>query len=263
MHHDSNSESIHAHDGSPERLEVNERATRWRPLLLILVVGGVIVAVRMSGAAGWIDLQKITALLEPVGRVWWAPAVMAALYIGFNLLGLPGSVLTVASGVVWGWVGGGVIALFGSTLGTGIPYMLARAHAPVMGKRIRSRALWLHHLLEREGFTTLLMLRLVPSLPYSVINYAAGFAGIRPLPYFLATALGTVPGVFVTTWLASAIFNGDITVREAFVRVAIAGGILALLVLATRLLARRRARVNEAATLESPVKGSDCGSPVP
>lgn len=234
-------ESIHAHDGSPETLQVNARATRWRPLLLIAVVGGVIVAVRMSGAAGWIDLQRITALLEPVGRVWWAPLVTIALYVIFNLLGLPGSVITVASGVVWGWFGGGVIALFGSTLGTGLPYLLARAHAPVIGKSIRNRALWLHHLLEREGFTTLLMLRLVPSLPYSVINYAAGFAGIRPTHYFLATLLGTIPGVFITTWLAAAIFNGQITVVEAFVRVAIAGGIIALLVLGTRLLARRRA----------------------
>jgi uncharacterized membrane protein YdjX (TVP38/TMEM64 family) len=236
----SRDESIHTHDGSPESLAVNARTTRWRPLLLLVVVGGVIVAVRMSGAAGWIDLQKITAVLEPVGRVWWAPGVAVALYVIFNLLGLPGSVITVASGVVWGWFGGGVVALFGSTLGTGIPYLLARSHAPVIGKSIRNRALWLHHLLEREGFTTLLMLRLVPSLPYAVINYAAGFAGIRPFHYFLATFLGTIPGVFVITWLAEAIFNGQITVLEASVRVAIAGGILATLVLGTRLLARRR-----------------------
>lgn len=252
MHPDLNSESIHAHDGSPERLEVNARATRWRPLLLIAVVAGVIVAVRMSGAAGWIDLQRITALLEPVSRVWWAPAVTVAFYVIFNLLGLPGSVLTIASGVVWGWFGGGMIALFGSTLGTGIPYLLARAHAPVIGKNIRSRALWLHHLLEREGFMTLLMLRLVPSLPYSVINYAAGFAGIRPAHYFLATVLGTIPGVFVTTWLAAAIFNGEITLVEAFVRVAIAGAILATLVLGTRLLTRRRPVPETPAPGESP-----------
>lgn len=252
MRPDSSSESIHAHDGSPERLEVNERATRWRPLLLIVVVGGVIVAVRMSGAAGWIDLQKITALLEPVGRVWWAPGVTVALYVVFNLLGLPGSVITVASGVVWGWFGGGVIALAGSTLGTGIPYLLARAHAPVIGKSIRNRALWLHHLLEREGFTTLLMLRLVPSLPYAVINYAAGFAGIRPSHYFIATVLGTIPGVFVTTWLASAIFNGELTMVEAFVRVAIAGAILATLVLGTRLLTRRRRAADPPSAGQSP-----------
>lgn len=96
------------------------------------------------------------------------------------------------------------------------------------------------------------MLRLVPSLPYSVINYAAGFAGIRPSHYFLATLLGTIPGVFVTTWLASAIFNGQITVVEAFVRVAIAGGILATLVLGTRLLRRRRLAGDPAAAGESP-----------
>lgn len=240
MSNDAPDESVQADEVMPDPIQQASPAARWRPLLLVAVVGAVIVAVRMSGAAGWIDLQRVAALLEPVSRLWWAPVAIAGLYVVVNLLGLPGSVLTVASGVVWGWFAGGLIALFGSTLGTAVPYLLARAHAPVIGKRIQRRALWLHHLLEKEGFTALLMLRLVPSLPYAVINYAAGFAGIRPWHYFLATILGTIPGVFVTTWLASAIFNGEITLGGAFVRVAIAGGILGALVIGTRLLARRR-----------------------
>lgn len=226
---------------APDLLDETRPAALWRSLLFVAVIGGAVVAVRLSGAAGWVDLQRITALLEPVGRLWWAPVVTAALYVGFNLVGLPGSVLTIASGVVWGWLAGGSIALFGSILGTAVPYLLARSHAPVIGKRIRRRAVWLHRLLEREGFTTLLMLRLIPSLPYAVINYAAGFAGIRPRHYFSATILGTIPGVFVTTWLASAIFNGEISIRQALLRIAVAGGIIGGLVLTTRLLRRRRA----------------------
>lgn len=225
----------------PDPLDETGPAALWRPLLLVVTVGAVVLAVHLSGAAGWIDLQRITALLEPVARLWWAPLVTVALYVVFNLLGLPGSLLTVAAGVVWGWLAGGLLALAGSTLGTAVPYLLARAHAPVIGRKIRQRAVWLHRLLEKEGFTTLLMLRLFPSLPYAVINYAAGFAGIRPRHYFLATILGTIPGVFVTTWLASAIFNGEVSIAEALLRIAIAGGILAALVLGTRLMTRRRA----------------------
>ncbi len=218
------------------------RANLWRPFLLVLFVGLIAIVVRLSGGAGWIDLQRITALLEPIGSSWWAPLAAAGLYIVFNLLGLPGSVLTVASGVVWGWLAGGTIALLGSTIGTAAPYLLARTHAPVFGAGIRRRAAWLHRLLEREGFTALLMLRLLPSLPYAVINYAAGFAGIPPRPYFLATLLGTIPGVFVTTWLASAIFSGEISLGGAFLRIAIAGGIIGSIVLSARAFARSRQR---------------------
>ncbi|HUF17526.1 MAG TPA: VTT domain-containing protein [Thermoanaerobaculia bacterium] len=223
-------------DSGEDEIEVPDapRAGLWRPFLLILVVGLIAVIARVSGGAGWIDLQRITGFLEPIGRLWWAPLVAVGLYLLFNLLGLPGSVLTVASGVVWGWLAGGVIALLASTIGTAVPYLLARSHAPVLGPGIRRRAAWLHRLLEREGFTALLMLRLLPSLPYAVINYAAGFAGIPPRQYFLATLLGTIPGVFVTTWLASAIFSGDISLGGAFLRIAIAGGIIGAIVLAVR-----------------------------
>lgn len=227
-------------EAAAEVARENPRSAIWRPLLLVVAVGALVIAARVSGAAGWVDLQRITALLEPVGELWWAPLVTAGLYLLFNLLGLPGSVLTVASGVVWGWLAGGAVALAGSTLGTAVPYLLARMHAPMIGGKIERRALWLHRLLEREGFTTLLMLRLLPTLPYSVINYAAGFAGIRPRHYFLATVIGTIPGVFITTWLAAAIFSGELTLRGAFLRIAIAGAILGGIVMTVRWIGNRR-----------------------
>lgn len=240
--HELNREIERPETGEPVDEEPNgEQAKRlwWRPLILIIVLVGIALAVRFSGAHGWFDLQALTGWLESVGRLWWAPLVVVVLYVVFNLLGLPGSVLTLAAGVVWGWLVGGLVALVGSTAGTAVPYLLALTHARFIEEHMRKRAAWLHSRLRREGFTALLMFRLAPAVPYALINYAAGFAGIRPTPYFVATFIGTIPGVFIYTWLADSIFGGLISIQGAFARIAIAGGLLAGLVLVSRIVARR------------------------
>ncbi|HVR43932.1 MAG TPA: VTT domain-containing protein [Thermoanaerobaculia bacterium] len=218
------------------------RGSWKRPVGLVVLVGLIILAFRFSGAHGWVDLATITAWLDSIAAVWWAPIALVLLFVLFNLVGLPGSVLTLAAGVVWGWLLGGIWALVGSTAGTILPYVLARMHAPFIEERMGPRVAWMHERLRRESFSALLMFRLVPAVPYALINYAAGFAGIPPLHYFLATLVGTIPGVFIYTWLADSIFSGEMSIGGAFGRIAVAGLLLASLVLASRILARRLAR---------------------
>jgi uncharacterized membrane protein YdjX (TVP38/TMEM64 family) len=226
--------------------EPEEEAQRrlWKPLAFLLFLVVLLVTYRVAGAERWIDAQKIAAWLDSFAVAWWAPLAITVFFVLFALVGLPGSVLTVASGAVWGWLFGGVVALLGTTIGTAAPYLLARMHAPAIERRMRHRAEWLHARLRDEGFTALLMFRLLPGIPYALINYAAGFAGIRPLHYFVATIVGTIPGVFIYTWAASGIFSGTMTVGGAIGRIAIAGSLLGGLVLisrfaASRLLSRR------------------------
>ncbi|HVT44664.1 MAG TPA: VTT domain-containing protein [Thermoanaerobaculia bacterium] len=222
--------------------EEGKRRTRlaWRrPAVLLVAVILLAVAAHLLGVRGWIDLRTLTTWLDSIGSLWWAPLALVGLYIAFNLLALPGSILTLAAGFVWGWVLGGLLALAGSTVGTALPYLLARSHAPFIEEHMRARAARLHARLQQEGVTALLMLRLVPGVPYSLINYAAGFAGIRPFPYFAATFVGTIPGAFIVTYLADAVYSGLISLQGAFARLAIAGFLLGGLVLASRLVSKR------------------------
>ncbi|MFN2239995.1 MAG: VTT domain-containing protein, partial [Thermoanaerobaculia bacterium] len=82
-------------------------------------------------------------------------------------------------------------------------------------------------------------MRLVPIVPYNVLNYAAGAARISPRDYFVATFVGTIPGIFIFTYLASALFAGLVSPREAFLRVIVAGLLLGTLALVSRLFAAR------------------------
>jgi uncharacterized membrane protein YdjX (TVP38/TMEM64 family) len=51
-------------------------------------------------------------------------------------------------------------------------------------------------------------MRLVPIVPYNVLNYAAGLAGVKTRDYLVATFIGTIPGIFILTYLASSIASG-------------------------------------------------------
>src|ERR1700749_4568025 len=100
-------------------------------------------------------------------------------------ISLPESaVLTVAGGLLFGTLAGGLLAVIGSATGAialflGVRYHLADALAARGGRfldRVRPG-------LERDGFTYLLAIRLVPAFPFWLINLAAGLSGMRLLPY--------------------------------------------------------------------------------
>ena len=84
-----------------------------------------------------------------------------------------------------------------------------------------------------------------PIVPYNILNYAAGVAGISVRDDLLATFTGTIPGIFIFTYLASSIASGLVSPRAALLRILIAGALLAMLALASRFFAGRvKARLN-------------------
>ncbi|HUP65917.1 MAG TPA: TVP38/TMEM64 family protein [Thermoanaerobaculia bacterium] len=210
-----------------------------RVLTVLAVVSILALVGWLSARAGWLDLRRIPDWLASIGGVWWAPLAFILLYTAFNVLLLPATILTLSAGVIWGWQVGGLWVLAASTVGSFVPFLIGRSGARGLLSRRGGRWERLQDLLKREGFVTLLLLRLVPLFPYNVLNYAAGLAGVPPRDYVAATALGTIPGIFIFTYLADAIAAGLSSPRDAFGRVLLAGLLLAVLVMGTRLVSRR------------------------
>lgn len=205
---------------------------------LIALVSVIVAAFFFLRYAG-VDLHDVRRWLGSVGDRWWAPVVFIVLYAVFNTVLLPATALTLTAGVVWGWLLGGVWVLVASTIGSAVPYLLARSGAPWVEKILKDKAGPIYRALEREGFLTLLLMRLVPIVPYNLLNYAAGLAGIRVRDYLLATFLGTIPGIFIFTYLASSIAAGVVSPRQAFVRILIAGSLLGALAVVSRFFAAK------------------------
>jgi uncharacterized membrane protein YdjX (TVP38/TMEM64 family) len=224
-----------------------------RKIAISVAIAVAIIAVWVVLSSGKLDVGAVVEWLEQVGGRWWAPLAFIALYTVFNLVLAPATALTLSAGVIWGWLLGGVWVLAASTVGSAVPYLIGRSGSRRVERILRRRAERLHRMLESEGFLTLLLMRLIPIVPYNVLNYAAGVARIAPRDYFVATFVGTIPGIFIFTYLASALFAGLVSPREAFLRVIVAGLLLGALALVSRLFAGRvRERLGGGETSQKP-----------
>lgn len=226
----------------PSAVSTPERGTGGR--MKMIVAGSLIVIVAavifFSPLRHWIDPKRAATWLKSIGNIWWAPAVFILFYCVFNVLLVPATILSLTAGAVWGWWKGGLWVLVASTIASAIPFFLARSTGSGwIEAQVRKRASGLYEKLQHEGFITLLLLRLVPIAPYNILNYAAGLAGIRTRHYLIATFIGTIPGIFIFTYLADSIAAGVISPRQAFVRILLAGLFLAALALISRFLAAR------------------------
>lgn len=220
--------------------------TLSRFALLGLLVAGLGLAAlfrdRIDGAA----LEIWIAGLGPA-----APLVFIGVYALGTVLFLPGSVLTLAGGALFGPLWGTLYNLTGATLGAALAFLIARhVAADWVAKRTGGRLNRLVDGVESEGWRFVAFVRLVPLFPFNLLNYALGLTRIRFRHYVLASALCMLPGALAYTWFGHA-GREAVTGSEGMIR----NGLLALALLAAvaflpRLV--RRVRGASAATLDIP-----------
>ncbi len=174
---------------------------RFWPLLLILCLLGAVFATGLQNTLSWPAL----AAREDALRHWvTASPVLAALaYVGLYAavvaVSIPGAIwLTLAGGLLFGTLAGTVLAVLGAGLGATLLFLAARsALAPLLERQARPFLARVRPGLEREGFSYLLALRLVPVVPFWLSNLAPALVGMRLAPFVAATFLGIIPGTAV------------------------------------------------------------------
>jgi uncharacterized membrane protein YdjX (TVP38/TMEM64 family) len=134
----------------------------------------------------------------------FGPILFAAAYAALTVLLVPGAPLTIAAGALFGVAGGGIVVMIGATCGAAASFAISRRSTRGAVERARGARL---EALERrfggQGFPAMLLLRLVPLVPFNALNYAAGATAITTRDYLLATVIGIAPGVFVFTALGA------------------------------------------------------------
>lgn len=163
-----------------------------RLVVLALVVGGVTLAFFLTGGIGEDDLAAAIRETGPAAAVVYVLA-----YALLTILLFPGSLLTAVGGVLFGTGWATLLAVIGASLGAagafGLGRRLGREQvARLAGRRISALDRWL----TRQGFVAVLYARLIPVIPFNVLNYGAGVTGVRFRDYLLATVIGIVPGTF-------------------------------------------------------------------
>ncbi|MGQ0483704.1 MAG: TVP38/TMEM64 family protein [Pseudonocardia sp.] len=166
---------------------------RWRlALLAVLVVGGTAVTT-VLGTPG---PEVVEQLLRRLG--WAAPVMFVGVCAVLTVLVFPKPVLAIAAGVVFGTAMGTVLVVLGSSLGAAGSYFIGRrAGREAVTKMVRGRSALIDRWLGSHGFIAVLYARLLPVVPFSLVNYTSGVSSIRFAEFIAATVVGIIPGTFV------------------------------------------------------------------
>lgn len=196
----------------------------------------------------WRD--TLAAFLEWVHGVGaWGAVIFAAAYVPAAILLVPGSLLTLGAGFVFGVVKGTAIVSLGSTAGAAAAFIVGRSIArDWVARRLagRPKIAAIARAVETEGFKIVLLTRLSPILPFNLLNYAFGLTAVPFRKYILASWIGMLPGTIMYVYLGSAanslaaVLSGD-QPRSAGQQILFVIG-LAATVAATIIVTRRARR---------------------
>ncbi|OSC39412.1 hypothetical protein B8W66_17455 [Mycobacterium decipiens] len=172
---------------------------------------------RVVGTVVGITMLVAVALLVPLPtamqlRDWatslgpWFPLAFLLAHIVVTVAPLPRTAFTLAAGLLFGPVFGVSIAAVGSTTSAVIAMLLVRAAGWRLSRLVGYRGIErLDERLRERGWLAILSLRLIPAVPFSALNYAAGASAVRVLPYSLATLGGLLPGTAAVVILGDAL----------------------------------------------------------
>ena len=197
-----------------------------------MLVLGLFVAARLGGLP---DVAALSASVRSAGAA--GGVVFVGGYAVLALVPAPKAALTILGGALYGWWLGAALALLGALVGAVVAFELGRLLGrDAVDRRAGGRLQRVDTLLRDHGLGAVVAVRLVPLVPYTAINYAAGLSGVRRRDYVLGSALGMVPGSIAYAALGAwgaepwGLFAGG----AALVLLVLLGGLLG-----RRLLARR------------------------
>jgi uncharacterized membrane protein YdjX (TVP38/TMEM64 family) len=193
------------------------------------------VLVAVAAFSGSFSAQRVRDWVEGYGAV--APIVFVLVSAALTVVLFPGPVLAAASGLLFGTALGTAVSITSATLGAVLAFTVSRwlAHDAVLALA-GPRLLALRAFVGRRGFLTVLYARIIPGLPYTLVNYAAGLAPMALRAFAAATVIGVAPRTFAYVALGGSL--GNLGSPEAIAAVIV----LVVMAVGGAVLARRETR---------------------
>ncbi len=179
-----------------------------RGSLIVKVVLAAVVIAGLIAVTRFIDLQQIfrNALTWISGLGPTGPLVFALLYITACVLMLPGSILTLGAGAVFGVIKGSVLVSVASTLGATCAFLVGRYLArDWVGAKIAGNEKFkaIDEAVAAQGWKIVGLTRLSPVFPFNLLNYAFGLTQVKLNHYLIASWLGMLPGTVMYVYIGS------------------------------------------------------------
>ena len=168
----------------------------------------------MAGVFRWVDVRALLrdALVWIEGLGLWGPVWFVVIYAVATVLLVPGSIMTLGAGAIFGVVKGSVIASVAATAGAAAAFLTGRYLARGwVEKRIEGHAAFsaLNRAVADEGWKIVGLTRLSPIFPFTLLNYAFGVTHVRFWQYVLASWIGMIPGTVMYVYLGSLVRTGS------------------------------------------------------
>ncbi len=192
----------------------DDRRFGWLKLVIGLaaVAAGVTTA-RYFGAFEFLSVDNIDRLNAWFnGLGWWAPLAFVVLWVASAVFFLPGFILTIAGGLIFGAVWGTVWTTVGANLGAIAAFLIGRYLARGMVENTMERHGGLRRIddgVRRQGWRMVMITRLVPVFPFNLQNYAYGLTDIPLKTYALVTLPCMLPATIAFNFAAGSVRTGD------------------------------------------------------
>jgi uncharacterized membrane protein YdjX (TVP38/TMEM64 family) len=188
-----------------EQAKSKPREGRAWPWLAVAALVVVIVLGRRFGGELSILLDRIRTL-GPA-----APIAFIAIYVVACVLFIPGSILTIGAGVLFGVVWGSIYVSIAATAGASAAFILGRYFARArVARRLAGYPSFkaIDSAVAREGWKIVLLTRLSPVFPFNLLNYAFGLTSVSFADYIAASWAGMIPGTVMYVYIGS--ISGDL-----------------------------------------------------
>ena len=179
---------------------------------LKLIIGIVVLVAFAVVLRSFFDIQQtLQSALDWIDSLGsWAPLFFVLMYIVTTVLFIPGFILTLGAGILFGVLLGTVTVSVAATFGATAAFIIGRYIArDWVEQKIQGRPGFsaVDTAVAHEGWKIVLLTRLSPVFPFNLLNYAFGLTRVSLGGYFLASWIGMLPGTLMYVYIGSLIGN--------------------------------------------------------
>lgn len=227
--------------------------TWMRVVAIIIVLVALVVAGRQAAAL----VPRFAAYINGLGALGAVVFVLG--YAVACVAFIPGSLLTLAAGAIFGLVKGVALVFVGATIGSTLAFLIARyAARGWVEQRLAGNARFaaIDRAIGADGRRIVTLLRLSPAFPFSLLNYALGLTQVKLVDYLVA-AFGMLPGTVLFVYYGrlagdvAALASGTQAPKDAGYYAVLGVGLLATIIV-TALVTRTARRALREATEAAP-----------
>lgn len=189
-----------------EQAPVAARRGAYRLLLFAAVLGLLFAALKFLPLGDYV--VRFLEYVQSLGA--WGPLVLAVVYVVATVLMVPGTILTLGAGFVFGVLVGTIAVSAGSVLGAVAALLVGRWVAkPLIERKAEQypRFAAVSRAVEQSGFQIVLLTRLSPVFPFNALNYLFSVTGVSLRDYTLGSFLGMLPGTIMYVYFGASVKN--------------------------------------------------------